>query len=36
MIRNVPLLQGMYANVRSQVPVGKGYSQEFEVKVWVH
>ena len=26
------LVQGMYANVRSRVCVGKGYSEEFEVK----
>ena len=30
------LVQGMYANVRSSVRVGKGYSDEFEVKVGVH
>ena len=28
--------QGMYANARSRVLVGKGYSEEFEVKVGVH
>ena len=27
------LVQGMYANVRSQVHVGDGFSKEFEVKV---
>ena len=27
---------GMYANVRSRVCVGEGYSEEFEVKVGVH
>ena len=30
------LVQGMYANARSQVCVGEGFSQEFEVKVGVH
>ena len=30
------LVQGMYANVRSHVCVGEGYSKEFEVKVGVH
>ena len=30
------LVQGMYANARSRVRVGKGYSEEFEVKVGVH
>ena len=30
------LVQGMYANVRSRVHVGEGYSEEFEVKVGVH
>ena len=30
------LVLGMYANVRSHVPVGEGYSEEFEVKVDVH
>ena len=30
------LLQGMYANTRSCVLVGEGYSEEFEVKVSVH
>ncbi|RUS71200.1 hypothetical protein EGW08_021036 [Elysia chlorotica] len=32
----VRLVQGMYANARSQVRVGDGYSEEFEVKVGVH
>ena len=32
----VRLVQGMYANARSRVPVGEGYSEEFEVKVGVH
>ena len=32
----VRLMQGMYANVRSHVCVGEGYSEEFEVKVGVH
>ena len=32
----VQLVQGMYANVRSRVRVGEGYSEEFEVKVGVH
>ena len=32
----VRLVQGMYANARSQVRVGKGFSKEFEVKVGVH
>ena len=32
----VRLVQGMYANARSRVHVGKGYSEEFEVKVGVH
>ena len=32
----VQLVQGMYANVRSRVCVGEGYSEEFEVKVSVH
>ena len=32
----VLLVQGMYANGRSQVRVGKGFSKEFEVKVVVH
>ena len=27
------LVQGMYANARSRVCVGEGYSKEFEVKV---
>ena len=26
------LVQGMYANARSHVRVGEGYSEEFEVK----
>ena len=30
------LVQGMYANARSHVHVGEGYSEEFEVKVGVH
>ena len=30
------LVQGMYANARSRVRVGEGYSKEFEVKVGVH
>ena len=30
------LVQGMYANARSRVRVGEGYSTEFEVKVGVH
>ena len=30
------LVQGMYANVRSLVRVGEGFSKEFEVKVGVH
>ena len=30
------LVQGMYANARSQVCVGEGYNHEFEVKVGVH
>ena len=29
----VRLVQGMYANVRSCVCVGEGYSEEFEVKL---
>ena len=29
-------MQGMYANAQSRVPVGKGYSEEYEVKVGVH
>ena len=29
----VRLVQGMYANARSSVRVGEGYSEEFEVKV---
>ena len=32
----VQLVQGMYANTRSRVRVGEGYSEEFEVKVGVH
>ena len=32
----VQLVQGMYANVRSLLRVGEGYSEEFEVKVGVH
>ena len=32
----VRLMQGMYANVRSRIHVGEGYSEEFEVKVGVH
>ena len=34
--RIVRLVQGMYANARSRVRVGEGYSEEFEVKVGVH
>ena len=30
------LVQGMYANARSRVRVGEGFSKEFEVKVGVH
>ena len=30
------LVQGMYANARSLVHVGEGFSQEFEVKIGVH
>ena len=30
------LVQGMYANARSRVHVGEGFSKEFEVKVGVH
>ena len=30
------MVQGMYANARSCVHVGEGYSEEFEVKVGVH
>ena len=30
------MVQGIYANVRSCVHVGEGYSEEFEVKVGVH
>ena len=29
-------MQGMYANARSPVCVGEGYSEEIEVKVGVH
>ena len=32
----VRLVQGMYANARSRVRVGEGFSEEFEVKVGVH
>ena len=32
----VLLVQGMYANVRSQIRVDAGFSQEFEVNVGVH
>ena len=32
----VRLVQGMYANARSHVRVGEGYSEESEVKVGVH
>ena len=32
----VRLVQGMYANARNRVCVGKGFSKEFEVKVGVH
>ena len=32
----VRLAQGMYANARSRVRIGEGYSEEFEVKVGVH
>ena len=32
----VRLVQGMYANARSRVSVGEGFSKEFEVKVGVH
>ena len=32
----VRLVQGMYANARSRVRVGEGYSEEFEVKAGVH
>ena len=32
----VRLVQGMYANARSRVHVGEGFSKEFEVKVGVH
>ena len=30
------LVHGMYANARSRVRVGEGYSDEFEVKVGLH
>ena len=30
------LVQGMYANARSHVRFGEGYSEEFEVKIDVH
>ena len=32
----VRLVQGMYANARSRVRVGEGFSKDFEVKVGVH
>ena len=32
----VRLVQGMYANARSRVRVGEGFSKEFEVKVGIH
>ena len=32
----VQLVQGMYANARSRIRVGEGYSEEFEVNVGVH
>ena len=32
----VRLVQGMYANARSRVRVGEGFSKEFEVRVGVH
>ena len=32
----VRLVQGTYANARSHVHDGEGYSEEFEVKVGVH
>ena len=32
----VLLVQGMYANMRSHVHVGEGYSEEFDEKVGVH
>ena len=32
----VRLVQGMYANARSRVHVGEGFSKEFKVKVRVH
>ena len=32
----VRLVQGIYANARSLVRAGEGYSEEFEVKVGVH
>ena len=30
------MIQGMYPNAQSLLPVGQGYSQEFEVKVEIH
>ena len=30
------LVLGMYANARSHVHVGEGYSEEFKVKVGIH
>ena len=30
------LVQGMYANERSHVRVGEGYSEDFKVKVSIH
>ena len=30
------MVLGMYANARSRVRVGEGYSKEFEVKISVH
>ena len=32
----VRVVQGLYANARSRICVGEGYSEEFEVKVGVH
>ena len=32
----VQLVQGMYANAQSRIPVGEGFSQEFEVKEGVN
>ena len=32
----VRLVHGLYANARSHVHIGEGYSEEFEVKVGVH